>query len=232
MGFVPGNELEQAMLLAASNETARPDFYRLLLASELVALGEMGERLSIETVENNGKLYHPLFTSDARVRDFSRTPMAQFRINGLALFKSTRGASFVINPGSELVKTLSPEEITWCLASLSAPSGSIVVAQPKVFPKRLVKALCVLFTSRTLIKSAHLVYVAREGVDREAHPMIGLVADEDVPRLAKEIFAVAAEVLPGTVVDVVWLNPEGPKDPLQNHLMNVPPFYKRTATLN
>jgi hypothetical protein len=232
MGFEPENELEQAMLLAASQESARARFYRLLLDSELVALGQLGETMSLEVVENNGQKYHPVFTADRRVDAFLREPLPCFRLNGRVLFESTRGASFVINPGSELVKTLSPEEIAWCLDQGKALSGNLVIAQPKVFPKRLVKALCILFTSRALIKAAHLVYVAREGIDREGHPMIGLVADADVPRLANEIFQVAAEALPGTVVDVIWLNPDGPLDPLQKHMLSTAPFYQRTLTLN
>jgi hypothetical protein len=232
MAFEPENELEQAMLLAASQEPARARFYRLLLDSELVALGELSERISIQTVENEGRQYHPVFTSERRVDAFVREPQPRFHLNGRVLFESTRGASFVINPGSELVKTLSPEEIAWCIDQGQALTGNIVVAQPKVFPTRLVKALCVLFTSRALIRAAHLVYVAREGIDREGHPMIGLVADADVPRLANEIFAVAAEALPGTLIDVVWLNPDGPLDPLQKHMLSIAPFYKRTLTLN
>ena len=232
MSFEPENELERAILLAASQESARSEFYRLLLMSELVALGELGETINIETVEKDGQKYHPVFTSERRLDAFVQNPLPRFRLNGRVLFESTRGASFVINPGSELVKTLSPEEIAWCLGQDHAPSGSVVVAQPKVYPTRLVKALCVLFTSRALIRAAHLVYVAREGIDREGHPLIGLVADGDVPRLAAEIFQAAAEALPGTIVDVVWLNPDGPIDPLQKHVLSIAPFYQRTLTLN
>jgi hypothetical protein len=232
MGFEPLNELEQAMLLAASQESARPAFYRLLLNSDLWVLGELTDRISIETVENAGKKYHPVFTAEQRIDALVREPIPRFAMNGRLLFASTRGADFVINPGSELVKTLSPEEVAWFLAEQRSAPGTLIVAQPKVHPKRLVKALCVLFTSRSLIRAAHLVYVAREGIDAEGHPMIGLVADADIPRLAGEIIAVAEEALPGTLVDVVWLNPTGPLDPLQKHVLSVPPFYRRTATLN
>ena len=231
MDFVPENELEQAMLLAVSQESVRPDFYRLLLDSELVVLGEIGEHMSLETVENQGQKFHPAFTSQRRSEAFVPAPLPRFRITGRILFESTRGASFVLNPGSELTKTLSPEEIAWCLGQ-KRPTGDLIVARPKIYPTRLVKALCVLFTSRALIKAAHLAYVVREGIDLKAHPIIGLVADADVPRLAKEIFEVAAEALPGTTVDVVWLNPDAPLKPLQQHLLSVTPFYKRTLTLN
>jgi len=231
MGSKPENELERAMLLAAMQESARPEFYRLLLDSELVVLGEMGERISIETVENGGQKFHPVFTSDTRCEAFAPREMPRFRMQGRILFEVTRGAAFVVNPGWDLSKTLTPEEIAWCL-SVPQAGGNLIVAQPKVHPKRLIKALCVLFTSRALIKAAHLAYVAREGVDHEAHPIIGLVADGDVPRLAEEIFQAAAEALPGTVIDVVWLNPDAPLNDLQQHLLGVTPFYKRTLTLN
>jgi len=231
MGFEPENELERAMLLAASRESARPHFYRLLLDSELVVLGEFGERMGIETVENNGQKFHPVFTSMRRSQAFAPPAMPRFALPGQILFESTRGASFVINPGSELVKTLTPEEITWCL-SLPRPTGNLFLSQPEVHPKRLLKALSVLFTSRSRIRAAHLAYVVHEGVDRTPHPIIGLVADGDVPRLADEIFRAAAEALPGETIDVVWLNPDSPLNELQKHLLTVTPFYRRTATLN
>jgi hypothetical protein len=232
MGFEPENELEHAMLLAASQESARPDFYLLLLDSELWALGELTDRIAIDTVENAGRTFHPVFTAEKRIGALVNEPRPHFSIPGRVLFASTRGASFVINPGSEIVKTMSPEEIAWMLDQPKpAAAANIVVAEPKVYPTRLIKALCVLFTSRARIKAAHLLYVAREGIDSEAHPLIGLVADGDVPRLADEIMQVGAEALPGTVVDVVWLNPDGPLDPLQEHMLGIAPFYKRTASL-
>lgn len=231
MAFTPENELEKALLLAASQQVAPAVFYNQLLNSELLVLGELGEEMSLETVENSGQKYHPVFSSTKRLNDFLQTPMPSFRMPCRALFQFTRGASFVINPRSELTKTLSPDEITWCLEKFPPRSGDIIVAQPKVFPTKLVKALCVLFTSRSLIRAAHLVYVAREGIDTEAHPMIGLEASADVPRLAQEIIALYDAVFPGMPIEVVYL-PDGPLDPLQKHLLSVPPFYRRALLTN
>ncbi len=226
MAFTPENELEKALLLAATQQAAPAAFYGLLLDSELLVLGEIGKEMSLETVENGGQKYHPVFSSAKRLKDFLQTPTPSFRMPCRALFQFTRGASFVINPGSELTKTFSPDEIAWCMEKFPPRSGDLIVAQPKAFPTKLVKALCVLFTSRSLIRAAHLVYVAREGIDTEGHPMIGLEADGDVPRLAQEIIALHEAVFPGKPIDVVYL-PEGPLDPLQKHLLSVPPFYKR-----
>lgn len=232
MAFTPENELEKAMLLAASDKSARPVFYRLLLDSELVVLGELGETMSLETVSNGDQSYHPIFTSTKRLTDFVPEPMANFRMPGRVLFQSTLGAQFILNPGAEVGKVLTVDEIAWCLDGAREGQGELIVAQPKVFPKTLVKALCVLFTSRSLIRAAHLVYVARQGIDKEGHPMIGLEADGEVPRLVQEIFEAADAVLPGMPIEVAYLNPEGPLDPLQKHLLSIAPFYKRTLSTN
>ena len=138
----------------------------------------------------------------------------------------------MLNPGSVPDKVLTADEIAWCLKTFP-PAPTLVVAQPKVYPTNLVKALCILFTSRAAIKAAHLVYVARDGIDTKAHPMIGLEADDgDVPRLAQEIFAAASAVLPGEPFEVVYLDTTSPLEPLQKHLLSVPPFYQRPLSPN
>jgi hypothetical protein len=232
MAFTPENELEKAMLRAASDISARPDFYRLLIDSELVLLGELGERMSLETVENQGRKFHPAFTALKRLTAFAPPGMPYFSLPGRVLFDATRGAPFVLNPGSELGKTLSPEEIAMALDANRPAQGDLMVALPKVLPKKLVQALCVLFTSRSQIRAAHLVFVAREGIDTEGHPMIGLEADGDAPRLAHEIIEIYKAVYPGKPIEVVFVDPAGPLAPLQKHLLSVPPFYRRTLAMN
>jgi hypothetical protein len=231
MAITPENELEKAMLAAVADASARTAFYRLLLASELVALGRLGDSMTLETVRGPAGDCHPVFTADARVTALIKEPAAHFTIEGRKLFEITRGASFVLNPGSVPDKILTAEEIAWCLETFPPPA-ELIVAQPKIFPTKLIKALCVLFTSRAAIQAAHLVYVARKGIDKEGHPMIGLQADGDVPRLAQEIFAAAEAVLPGKPIEVVYLDTSAPLPALQQHLLSVPPFYRRAFSPN
>jgi hypothetical protein len=230
MAIVPVNELEKAMLAAAVDDSARAQFYRLLLDSNLVVLGTFGETMTLETVRGPAGDFHPVFTAAERITALTGEPRPYFTIPGRQLFEITRGASFVLNAGLVPSKTLAAEELEWCLKQFP-PNPNLIVAQPKVFPTRLVKALCVLFTSRAAIQAAHLVYVAREGIDAEAHPMIGLETDGDEPRLAQEIFEAAAVALPGTPVEVIIIEPQG-SHPLQKHLIGVPPFYRRAQNLN
>ena len=227
MVITPENALENAMLAAVTDASAHATFYRLLLGSELVALGTYGETMLLETVRGPAGDFHPVFTSNQRIKALITDEVPRFMIAGRELFEITRGASFVLNPGSSPEKTLNANEIAWCLEKFPPPAD-LIVAQPKVYPVKLVKALCVLFTSRAAIKAAHLVFVAREGIDQQAHPMIGLEADGDEPRLAQEIFAAAAAVMPGTPIEVVYLDTSAALAPLPKHLLSVPPFYSRT----
>jgi hypothetical protein len=232
MAITPENDLEKAMLAAATDDSVRPEFYRLLLASKLVALGTLAETMSLETVRGPAGEFHPVFTAPARVKALIRETVPSFTILGRTLFEIASGARFVLNPGSVPDKVLTADEIAWCLKTFP-PAAELIVAQPKVYPTRLVKALCVLFTSRAAIRAAHLVFVAREGIDTKAHPMIGLEAEGgDVPRLAQEIFEAAAAVLPGEPVEVVYLDRNGPLEPLQKHLLSVPPFFERALPMN
>lgn len=233
MTFVPENKLEETMLLAASQAGARPHFYRALMESELIVPGSSGATLLIETVENQGKPYHPVFTSKTRLKMFSQDPVQHFVIQGRLLFETARGASFVLNPRSDIGKLLVPEEIDYWLERLreEKSGGRMIVGQPTVRPKKLIKALCVLFMSRTQITAGHLAYVAREGSRLAAHPLIGITTDGDNAKLAREIFEVARTAMPATAIDVMILNEQNPTLPLEKHLLSVAPFYRRTFAI-
>ncbi len=142
MIFVPENRLEEAMLLAASHEQARPHFYRLLMESELFVLGDPGSpeavgallhggRLALDTVANDGKTLPSdlhICPTDASILPANR--VSHFRMLGRILFAGARGAHFVINPKSELGKTLVPEEIAYWMAQLQATPADRRACRP------------------------------------------------------------------------------------------------------
>lgn len=224
--FTPENELEQALLRTASDASAAPELYRHLLQSSLIVLGTMGERLAIDTVKNEAGFFHPIFTSQTRLDTFRAGDSPSFRILGRTLFEATRGAQFIINPRSELTKTLMPEEISWCLENFRYVN--IAVLKPQTYPTRLIKALCVLFASRRQLHTARLTYVATPGTDSGAHIVIGIEAEGDISRLAQEIFQAAAIAKPMHPIDVAYLDTKGAHHPLQEHLLTVQPFFMRS----
>lgn len=243
MSFIPGNTLEEAMVRAVSDAAARVDFYRLLLDSELFVLGAIagregagpsslldGESLSIETIVYQQKTYHPLFSAEARLRAFANGLPRFFSMQGRALFECTRGASFLLNPASDLSKIMVPEEIEYLLANADkAAPVSIKLSAPSVYPKKLVQALCVLFVSRSQVMAAHLHYVSREGDGGEPHPLIALQAEGDIQLLVREVFVAAHAAMPGVVIDVIGVDPKAQLDPFRKQLIGNAPFYRRTA---
>ena len=237
MDFEPENGLEKAMLLAASQPAARPDFFRLLMNSEVFVLGEIVKDgdgpggLSIEALGRDGVKYLPIFTSETRLHGFVQGQMPFFAINGYALFMTTRGANFVINPGSPLNKELLASEVEHWLGRREAEAkATITVMPPPVHPKTLIKALSILFTSRSQVRSARLAYAQTPG--SEPFPLIGIETDGDMRTLSQEVFAAAAAAMPGARVDVLHLNAVNPH-PLKDHLATFAPFYQRTiAPLN
>lgn len=242
MSFVPGNALEEAMMRAVSDAAARVDFYRLLLETELFVIGQIADRedegpttlrendsLSIGTLVYQQKTYHPLFSSEARLNAFVNGPTRFFSMQGRALFECTRGAEFLLNPGSELSKIMVPEEIEHILANAAKMAPiSIKLSPPAVYPKKLVQALCVLFVSRSQVDAAHLHYVSREGDGGEPHPLIAIEAEGDTQLLLREVQVAALAAMPGAVVDIVGVDPKTQLDPFRKQLIGNAPFYRRT----
>ena len=219
MAFTPENRLEEAIVLAASQPEARGQFYRALLDHEVTVIGTIGDSMMIDTVRHEGRLFHPIFSAPSRLKAGHADDRAHFTMQGRVLFEATRGASFILNLGSEVGKMLEPPEIDHILSVARADDGQreLVIGEPRVYPRKLVQACCVLFMSRSLVRAAYLTHVMRKGLDTEPRPLIGIEADGEVPRLAQEIFAVAAAALPNTAVDVVAVNRAAISHPLQRH---------------
>ena len=120
MTFVPENDLEAALVRAATEAAARPEFYRLLLTSTLFVIARIegrkltpgnntiqaGERMQIATGDLNGKRFHPVFTSLKRLQEANPENADWLSLNGRALFETTKGATFVLNPGVQYGKEL------------------------------------------------------------------------------------------------------------------------------
>ena len=100
MAFVPENALETALMHAAKEAAARPEFYRLLLESDLLVLGRVscarpetagptvlpGDRLEITSAQINGRTCHPLFSSATKFESGScNTPFDGWKLRGRAV---------------------------------------------------------------------------------------------------------------------------------------------------
>src|SRR4051812_45100661 len=125
MPFIADNELERALVAAVKNPGAAPDFYRLLLDSDLLVLGTAegqedaaqpfsmpaGGKVNLVTGLKDGAQYLPVFSSLARMQDYVTQESRYLSINGRALLEMTRGAPVILNPSSEFGKELTAQQV-------------------------------------------------------------------------------------------------------------------------
>jgi len=126
--FTPANELEQALVRAATEPAARPEFYRRLLAAQLFIVTEEGRGAEGQTSreaaadaafitwESPAGPYVPLFSSRARVDEIARLRERTYgfvALPGKAAFarlaKEKRAA--FLNPGFASGKQFVPDVI-------------------------------------------------------------------------------------------------------------------------
>src|ERR1700753_2283181 len=152
------------MLLRAQTDVpAREDFYKLLKSEVLIVPGDCGrpagddaiptavpgDALNVPVMRINGRAYYPIFSSIERLKAYRDS--AFFFMSGGDLFRSKRDAEFLLNPGSDLGKVLSRDEVAYCLdpsVGRSSPARKVYYREPKNYPQKLVDALRVLFANR------------------------------------------------------------------------------------
>ena len=254
MTFLPENALEAALMRAASNAsdpTARTEFYRLLLESDLYVIGPAGPKatepreavletdtaLVIASVSYKDRQYHPVFTSVSRLETFAREAVTYYGINGRILFETATKAHFLLNPGSDYGKELLPDEIDTLLNPMAKPKTKtmvmqeeteVLLGQPAVYPHALVKALKASFANRPDVLNAHLLQIAFQRREEPPHPLIGVESTGEWQPLFQEIARVASVVDPMGIVDAVPINRDNRTDTLVAALLEVPPFYTRS----
>lgn len=242
MPFISENELERALVQAVKNPHQAPDFYRLLLESDLLVMGTAqgqedatetfrltpGGKLNLVPGMKNGSAFLPIFSSLARMQEYVRQDSRYLRINGRALLDLTRGAPVILNPASEYGKELSPQQIAQLLDPQAARTPRIAVGETE-YPMPLVNALTEAFTARPDIEAAWMIQVAF--ADRDApHPLVGVELEAgtggDWPSLLQAVQAAAEHSVPGMVFDLQRIDRAHPNN-LTDALLQVPPFYLR-----
>jgi hypothetical protein len=235
MSFDAENDLERALMRAPSDPSARPEFYRLLMESNLFIIGQIGdhtpeqgevvarpgERLMIATIAHQGKNYHPVFSALSRLQKFAREEAQYLSMTGRQLFEATRGAHFLLNPGSEYGKELRAEEIVSVMGSTR-----VMIGQPTVYPQALVDGLKELFARDPGVVAGYLVQVAFDVQGDVPHPLIGVETEGDWQALSNamgEVLKTAAD----SVVDMIRIDRAQPTAIVQA-LLKTTPFYTRS----
>ena len=238
----PQNKLEQALVAAATDAAARPNFYKVLAESE-VLVAYVGEAppitngvvteatsLSLPNIEIQGCMHIPFFSSEARL-----PPGTQFLgMRALDLFNFTKGSHLVLNPGSDFGKLFDPSEVSEILdGSLFTPTNVLTVnkgskqliGQPKDYPHEFAKALIRFFSGEQTVRSAFLAQHFIEGTHTEPALLVAISAPEkDFERVAAGIGIIARDTeKPQNAVDITRLQDDG----THGYFASQTPIYKR-----
>jgi hypothetical protein len=244
MLFIPENELEKALVRAVKDPDAAPDFYRLLLSSDLLVLGSVeghendtaafsvapGSKISLVPGTRNGSQYLPIFSSLARMQDYVKQESKYLSINGRDLLDFTRGAPVILNPASEYGKELTADQVRQLLDGVG--SKPYTMTARAVYPEELVKMLTGLFATRPEIETAWMIQVTFADRGGVPHPVVGIETtsvppQSDWPSLMQAIEAAAEKSVPGMVFDVQRVDRYSPSG-LTGALLQAEPFYRRT----
>lgn len=244
------NALELALEKAATGPAHRPEFYRVLLQSEVFVLGqterkeqgaitvEEGETLSIaHWRKNDGTNFIPVFTSLAVLRRAISGDQSYLALSARTLFEATKGANVILNPASSFGKEFLPNEIESLLATglAQAPETRVVekatkvlLGQPADYPTEMVAALRALFAKHPAVKSAYLCLMSEPSAESKPSLVVGVQGDAEIERAIREAGSVVAGLVSkDRPVDFIRIVPG--EDSLGAHFIeSVRPFYRRS----
>jgi len=248
--FIPQNELESALLVAATDPTARPRFYEILVKSNLLVIDESpapaaapgpqvleaGRSLQLRQLDVGGVPHVPVFSSRERIKAVVKTQVRFLSMNAKALFEIVGRSHVILNPGSPYGKQLTPDEMARVVdGSIFAPRSTEVVSearqilmgQPANYPTHVTNALAAFFKTKKEVRAAYLAHVHDPKSTPEPHTMIGVDVDAgaDFDRLMGEAAIVLDGVAKqGEVIDFLRITDGGVSDYMTK---KTKPFYRR-----
>lgn len=154
--FEPENDIERALMRAATEPDTRPEFVRSLLEAEVFTAltaegggdlplrhGEStlrpgdqveipeGTRLQLATATRGNDTLIAIFSAPSRARSWIEGDHVVVPEKARDLFERYRDSAFVLNPGSDYGKEFTPAEIKLLLAGkIDEPTDSTVTDRP------------------------------------------------------------------------------------------------------
>ena len=243
--FEPENVLEQLLLLAATDENARPAFYQALLQEEILMIlapmegvepGEVvlaeGQEIQLQVL-SDGKL--PIFSSPPRLSEggVDNGPVSYVRIPGHAFFSMVQGQDCVLNPFSPAGKILPKDELAALLnGQLTGPlspaggDAQVLLSQPAETPQAVADAVAAWATSQSHIEAAYLAQMQVATNPDVPRLLLAFISSSPDPAFMQEL----GPVLEGKTnvfqfVDLMLLNPES-EEGVNPYFRTIEPFYK------
>jgi len=229
MPFEPQNKLEETLIQAASNPSARPGFFKTLLESEIFVVQD-DAAIEIDEIS-----YQPIYSAPIRAKSEANAVAAKAK----EFLESTRGTDLILNPGSTYASTFSAEEIGDLLdgaiwlpkdEEVKERESQIMLGQPANYPMELVETLKRFFQRRDEVKRAWLGHIFDPLSDESAHSLVAIEVDDNWDEISSQTGTVASAVkIPDPPVDILQISGNGG---IEDYFLNdVEPFYKRSKEL-
>lgn len=244
------NALEIALRRAADEPSARPEFYQLLVESNVFILGQSdsggegdttipaGTKLSIVNWQReDGSPVIPFFTSLPALQRAIEEEQPYVALPARALFEITQGAGLVLNPRSPYGKEFYPQEISAILSTgtnhvperrVVQKETKVLLGQPKDYPSEMVSAITLLLAKHPSVKAAYLALMSQPDATPAQSLVVGIEGDGPLEEVIRQVGSVAADTRPSELpVDLTQVRPGEPG--LSEYLLNsTKPFYERS----
>ncbi len=252
--FKPTNKLEEVLIAACTDTSARPEFYRQLIESELYLLTpdshqqegrmtlEKDTRISFVNFQGANGTFLPIFTSRERLQE-SVNQMGQtygfLVLRGESLFSilTQHPQPAVLNPGAAYGKELTSDEIKRMVdGSILKTEGRVVqkatqvlLGQPAKHPIELIAALQRLFAKQPSVEAAYLAQIHDPSSGEKPHLIIGIEASGDFQKIVGEA-GVTAQGLLGKEEFADFIQVGGGTGSFDSYFKKqTKPFYQGTA---
>lgn len=244
------NELETALRRAADDPAFRPEFYKLLVESQVFILGDSdslgegeptmpaGSKLGIVNWQRqDGSPVIPFFTSLPALQRAIEEEQTYVALPARAFFEITQGASLMLNPRLPYGKEFFPQEITALLATginqipdrrVVEKETKVLLGQPQDYPSEMVAAVSKLLPRHPNVKAAYLALMSQQDVTPPTSLVLGIEGDGDLEEALRQAGSVASDTRPeGIPVDLVAVK-AGEPGLSEYFRRSTKPFYERT----
>jgi hypothetical protein len=248
--FEPENELEAALVAAATDVNRRQTFLPLLIEAQVfvafaadrefesrpdgTATIPAGTRLNPRLITRNGITHLPFFSAASRARAMFTDSHIILPDTTRAMFERYPGSPFVLNPGSDYGRDFPAAEVARLLAGdfgashntvIVTEPAKVLLSQPLPYPVALTEVLKPVFAAQASVEAAYLAQADFQNGDR--HPVIALkLADAGwrATMNAMQLDLKRALADRGLVDFVPYQG-----GPFDDYFSDVAPFYRRAA---
>jgi hypothetical protein len=241
------DELEFILETAIQNPQYRPMFYEKLMSSDVFVVTDYNtivesnslngkkKNIFIKTLrKENGMEIIPFFTTVDKLTSFTGEDTPYINLRSFEFFDIIKGNCAVINPGSEVTKEFTFEEIKALInGTLFVPQNEVqfekdsevTVFTPVNYPEELADRLNKLFSIEGDVVKAYLLQYERGGNDGIKY-MVAVETEGSFERIAgKAIITAEGSVAKGVSIDFVEMdNDSGIKVGIEGDFQ---PFYER-----